>query len=142
MLYPDGTSVKEGDLIWWDEGNCVGFVNEVIETEADQRKWGLRHPHISIGGHPFRPGAPGFVTCPASLLADEGIGRLTADDCVQLNRAIEHAQAQAGVDLSIVDFVVQTEVCDGVQTAWLIRIKPAGEENGTIRVSVDLVDGA
>jgi len=140
MHYPDGTSVQAGDLIWWDEGNCVGFVQEIIETEADQCKWGIAQPHISIGGHPYRPAATGFVTCAESLFADEGIGRLTADVCAQLRKAIEHAQVQAGVDLSIVDFVVQTEVRDGVQTAWLIRIKQSGEERGTIRVPVDAVD--
>lgn len=140
MLYPDGSSVRPGDLIWWDEGTCVGFVQEVIETEADRCKWGLAQPHIAIGGHPYNPAAPGFVTCPEFLLADEGVSKLTADERAQLNKAIEHAQVQAGADLSIVDFVVRTEARDGLRTAWVIRVKQSGQEFSTIRVPVNLVD--
>jgi hypothetical protein len=142
MHYPDGSSVKAGDLIWWDEGHCIGFVQAVIETEANQRKWGLRQPHISIGGHLYRPGAPGFIMCPASDFADEGIGRLTDVECAQLDNAIEHAQAQQGVDLSATDFVVHAEVRDGARTALLITANPGGVESDTTRVSLDLVDGA
>lgn len=137
MLYPDGSSVQAGDLIWWDEGHCVGFVQEVIETEAELFQWGVTHPHLSIGGHPYRPGAPGFLVCPASEFADDGVGRLTDEDRTSLNRAIEHALGQAKVDLSTVDMVVQTEASDNVQTAWLITVNPTGEESVIIRVPVD-----
>ncbi len=141
MLYPDGTSVQAGDLIWWDEGHCVGFVQEVIETETDRRKWGLAHPYISIGGHPYKPAAPGFVVCAASDFVDEGIGRLIDDDSVHLDAAIQHAQAEARFDLSAIGFVVQTEVRDGIQVAWLITANPTGAGSDTIRIPVDAVDG-
>lgn len=141
MLYPDGSSVQAGDLIWWDEGHCVGFVQEVIETEADQRRWGLMHPHLLIGGHPYRPGAPGFVMCAATDLADEGIGRLTDHDAAQLDAAIAHAQAEAPYDLAGCSFLVQAEVCNGVQIAWLITASATGGEKGTFRIPVEPVDG-
>ena len=120
MLYPDGTSVNKGDLIWWNEGQSVGYVQDVIKTNTDQRMWGLTQPHISIGGHPYRSQGSGFVVYPASDFADEGIGVLTAAERLELEAAIQHAQTTAGRDQSATDFAVQTEVSDGVQTAWLI----------------------
>jgi hypothetical protein len=135
MRYSDGSSVRAGDLIWWAEGHCVGFVQVVIETEADLLEWGLAQPHLSIGGHPYRPGKHGFVTCTASKLADEGIARLIYDDRLSLSRGIKQALDQAKVDPSTTDLFVQTEAGDSVQTAWLITVRVPGEESATIRGS-------
>lgn len=40
MIYPDGVEVHLHDLIWWNEGQCVGYVSEILETQKDWEKYG------------------------------------------------------------------------------------------------------
>lgn len=40
MKYLDGNEVRLHDLIWWNEGQCVGYVSEILETEKDWGKFG------------------------------------------------------------------------------------------------------
>lgn len=54
MKYPkqyslgaDPEEIRAGDLVWWNEGVCVGFVEQVIETSDDFERWGLDEPSIA-----------------------------------------------------------------------------------------------
>lgn len=96
MKYPDGTPVRVGDHIWWNEGTSIGFVQTIVEGKADQKAWGLDEPHILISGyHPRDPDDAGYVAYPASDFVDEGIERLTTSEEEMLARSIAEVRAQA-----------------------------------------------
>jgi hypothetical protein len=35
MRYPEGQEIRVGDLVWWDEGACVGHVQWIWDEERD-----------------------------------------------------------------------------------------------------------
>jgi hypothetical protein len=84
MKYPDGNDVKLHDLIWWNEGMCLGFVSLIVETEEQWGKWGLDEPGIffsfdlsgkTFGQHMFNS-EESFV--------DEAIGLLTEAETTEI----------------------------------------------------------
>jgi hypothetical protein len=102
-------TICEGDLIWWNEGVCVGFVEEVMEDPSDYERWGLDQPSIAFTNlHPFKANAEkhkqhiGFVTTGATVvhpfdrqhLEDEGVGPLTPHERSELAWAISEAKSR------------------------------------------------
>ena len=124
MLYPDGSLVQAGDLIWWGEGHRVGFVQRVIETEAVLHpRWG-KAPHITIGGFPYRPEVHGAFFCLESKFAADGIARLADDERESLNREIDQALSQSDFDPSATEIFVHSEERDGEHTDWRFMVRP------------------
>ena len=77
MKYPDGSAMKQGDLIWWNEGGCVGHVQKIIETPEEWAEWGWQGPAAYFGNlHPYDPNIIG-VGYPAGCFEDEGIAKLS-----------------------------------------------------------------
>lgn len=100
MTYPDGSQIHVGDLIWWDEGLCVGYVQAIAESREDYESWGLDSPHIFVSNrHPFDPSlaTSGGVAYGASFLEDDGIGPLSAVERLEFERATQLALSLAGV---------------------------------------------
>jgi hypothetical protein len=111
-LYSNGQEPKKicvGDLVWWDEGVCVGFVEEVMEEQSDYEGWGLDEPSIAFTNlHPFEAnnnkhkqhigGVMSGGTVVHSLdnqeLEDEGIGLLTQHERSELTWAITEAKSK------------------------------------------------
>ena len=94
MNYPNGTPIQCGDLIWWNEGRGIGFVQMVVESETEYSEMNLEEPHLFIQAlHPFDPEAPLFVAYPEHSLRDEEIGPFTASERELLRQATEAAQA-------------------------------------------------
>ncbi len=100
--------IRVGDLVWWNGGVCVGFVEEVMEAREDYERWGLTGPSIALTNlHPFeanerkhkqRIGFPtngGSVVYSADLLEDEGVGLLSCRERSELEWAIGEAKARA-----------------------------------------------
>ena len=90
MRYPEGQLIQVGDLIWWEEGTCVGFVETILEDQTEYTSWGLKAPSLAFTNlHPFEanqskhkqhigpPGRGGTTIYPESKLVDEGIGLLS-----------------------------------------------------------------
>lgn len=112
VKYSNGKEPKVicvGDLVWWNEGVCVGFVEEVMEARPDYERWGLDQPSIAFTNlHPFERNEDkhkqhiGFVTTGATVvhpldsqhLEDEGIGLLTPHEQSELVWAIREARSR------------------------------------------------
>lgn len=103
--------VRVGDLVWWNEGVCVGFVEEVMEERSDYERWGLDEPSIALTNlHPFAANGAkhkqhiGFVRSGGTVvyslgdLEDEGIGLLSGHERSELEWVI--AQARSRVSLT------------------------------------------
>ena len=73
MKYPDGQSVKIGDLIWWDEGTAIGRVARIIDAESQLKEWGLEEYGIFISCDPDSNELSCDVFHPYRLFEDEGI---------------------------------------------------------------------
>ena len=97
--------ISVGQHIWWNEGVCIGFVEDVIETFEQMQSWGLTEPSIAISNiHPFEAiptkhpqhmqGILHGDTVVYALtdLADEGVGLLSDAEETEFVWAAEHAR--------------------------------------------------
>ena len=118
--YSNGQEPKticKGDLVWWNEGVCVGFVEEVLESKEEYELWGLDEPSIAFTNlHPFEMNDVkhqqhiGFVTSGGTVvhpldrqhLEDEGIGLLSDHELSEFNWATQEAKSR--VDPEYRDF--------------------------------------
>lgn len=77
MKYPEGQNIKIGDLVWWDEGVCVGHIQVIAESKEDYESWGLSEPHIFVDNdHPFDSSIGIGIAHNHGCLENEGIGLL------------------------------------------------------------------
>ena len=89
MNYPDGRMMQAGDLVWWNEGVCVGYIEEVIGTQDEWALWGLSEPSYAVSNlHPFEACSTkhkqhvggvvtgGTVVYPETHMEDDGLGLL------------------------------------------------------------------
>ena len=115
MNYPDGIQMKRGDLVWWNEGGCVGYVQSIAETPEEYTAWGLDGPHAFLAAaHPYDPTQESGVAYPPGCFEDEAIGLMTEDEAAELRRAI----TEAGLDDGRT-FATTTEVYMGRMTHWV-----------------------
>jgi hypothetical protein len=138
MKYPDGSTIQVGDLIWWDEGYCVGYVQVIAESKDEYGSWGLDAPHIFVSNvHPFDPTIHTGVGYGESFLADDGIGLLTLEERVQLEQATSQALERVAADLAYSTYSVFTDVRDCKLVGWAFAFrKDDGTELKRITVPV------
>ncbi|MBK1884594.1 hypothetical protein JIN85_19415 [Luteolibacter pohnpeiensis] len=99
--------VRVGDLIWWNEGVGVGFIEEVIEERSDFEAWGIDKPSIALSNlHPFAANEAkhkqhiGFAATGGSVVQalddqeDDGIGLLSDHERSELEGAITEARSK------------------------------------------------
>ncbi len=136
MKYPDGSTIKIGDLIWWDEGYCVGYVQAVAESRAELGSWGFDKPHILVSNiHPFDPASHTGVAYGESFLTDDGIGLLTPEERVQFEQATAQAHKQVAADFEYSAYSVFTDVRDCKLTGRIFSFRKAdGTELQRIKV--------
>lgn len=48
MNYLDGTEISAGDIIWWDEGVCLGLVTHILEQKKALEDMGLENPGVCV----------------------------------------------------------------------------------------------
>jgi len=97
--------IRVGDLVWWNEGVCVGFIEKVIESRKDYESWGLEEPSVALTNlHPFDANERkhkqhiGFVSSGGTVLnsedqlKDEGVGLLSSHERSELEWAITEAK--------------------------------------------------
>ncbi len=123
MNYPDGQPICVGDLIWWNEGSCVGHVQVVAETKEEYEAWGLDEPHIFVdNSHPFDPTIGCGVAHNVGCFEDEAIGLLNQAEIGLFEAAVKEAEAKAVTDLNSHQFSVTTECVNGQRVAWIFVI--------------------
>jgi len=126
MKYPDGSTIEVGDLVWWNGGSCVGFVQRIAESSNDYEEWGLESPHIFINtDHPFDQSVTG-IAYPEHTLADDGIGRLTTDERDKLERAMIRARERLAPEFRNSTCFVRTDIQANEWVAWVITFHRDG----------------
>ena len=119
MNYPDGQPVKIGDLVWWDGGHYVGFVNSINPPDDCTNS-----NFVVIGRHPFRRDYPGYALGETRFaeieFSDEGIGLLTETERAELGRA-ERIALQTTETPLIYRYTISTEVADHKLQAWIFH---------------------
>lgn len=129
MNYPDGNIVRAGDLIWWNEGSCVGYVQSVADSREEFEAWGLDRPHLFLSNiHPFDSTQQSGIAYDEDCLADEGIGFLSAMELTDLKNAITKAQIYDRT------FSVFADCQDGRKTHWRFEINNVDASTHVARV--------
>ena len=104
---PEQDKICVGDLVWWNEGVCVGFVEEVMVERPAFERSGLGEPGIALTNlHPFEANetkhkqhlgsvtSGGTVVHSYGVLEDEGVGLLSDHERSELDWAITEARSK------------------------------------------------
>lgn len=131
MRYPDGSTIRTGDLIWWNGGSCVGYVQAVLDREEEFEAWGLAHPHLFLSNnHPYDSGETSGISYHQDCLSDEGIGLLTTQESADLAAAVATARIEE------VAFSVFADIHNGIMTHWRFEIRNSARAGQIIRVPI------
>jgi len=128
MNYPDGTPIQVGDLVWWNEGVSVGFIQWIWdETRDGDYSWAKTDgPPLYISNrHPYAPSQEGFNS--GSLhdepcLADEGVGLLSVVELDEFQHASSLARIRSRSGLSEGFYTVETRVENCKQVEWIFSV--------------------
>ena len=135
MKYPEGQIVRVGDLIWWNEGVCLGHVQEIIESQSDIKSWGFSQPHIMVdNNHPLDSTLDGVVAYGLSDFEDEGIGLLTEEELLMLEAAVNSAKKVSKTDLTSHNYSISTECINHKMVSWIFTIMNGNKIIEEIRV--------
>lgn len=119
MKYPDGNTVHVGDLIWWNEGESLGYVHEIYDDGIDLGDVIYNEPTMSISNrHPFDPTSYGGILQVESQLEDEGVGKLEPEEKIRFNSAINKALEKASPSAKISRYSVHTICRNGRMISW------------------------
>ena len=91
MTYLDGTTVKLGDLVWWDEENAIGRISDILETKEQCADClGVEDPGVLI----CYDGSDGGLSTGYSRRAfdEDGIRPLTTEEKAEVERVFEAAR--------------------------------------------------
>jgi hypothetical protein len=126
MKYPEEYShdsepkqIHVGDLVWWNEGTCVGFIIQLIEEEADRKDYSTDESEIVFSNfHPFAANTPKYnphtgsflsgcsTIYPERMLEDEGIGLLSPHERSEFDWAISKAKQAVSTEHRDLPFYV------------------------------------
>ena len=135
MIYPDGSTIRVGDLIWWDEGLCIGYVQAIVESKEEYKSWGLDAPHIFLSNtHPFDSKITSGVCYNRASFDDEGIGLLNPEERKEFDQAILRAKKSVVADYST--YAVTTEIQHSQQIGWIFTFFKDGKEVEVIKIPV------
>lgn len=135
MKYPEGQSIKIGDLVWWDEGACVGHIQVIAESKEDYESWGLSEPHIFVDNdHPFDSSIGIGIAHNHGYLEDEGIGLLNIEEVARLESAKDAAMKNAKSDFTKYNYSVLTECVNSKMVCWIFILKSGDSVIEEIRV--------
>ncbi|MEK7951791.1 hypothetical protein [Luteolibacter soli] len=128
MNYPVGTPIQAGDLVWWDEGACVGFIQWIWDEARDgDYSWAKTDgpPLFIANRHPYTPSHEGFgsgMLHDESCLAGEGIGLLNEDELEELRLATALAKARSRSGLNGSFYTVQTRAENCRRVEWIFSV--------------------
>lgn len=127
--------MRIGDLVWWDEGHCVGYIQVIAQTNDDCQNLGLRSPHIMISNsHPFDPSVCIGVAHEVTCLDDQGIRPFTAREQQELERAATEAKIKLKTPPTDLTYTVTTEVQDRRQTGWVFTFFMDSQQYEVVRI--------
>lgn len=127
MTYPDGTRIQVGDLVWFDEGARVGFVQWIWEEARDgDFSWAQTEgpPLFIANRHPYSPSSEGFGSGELHdepCLADEGVGLLDAAELEELRMATALARDRSRAGLGGSFYSVLTRAENHQRVEWIFR---------------------
>lgn len=135
MNYPDGSIVRVGDLVWWNEGCCLGHVQSIAETKEAYEAWGLDSPFIAISNEqPFNPANTMGVVYDETDFKDDGIGLLNVEEHEQLALAVSQAKTMVFEEYDV--FCVTTAVEQGRLAHWLFEFRKSGKPVRSVTVPI------
>lgn len=135
MKYPNGEVVSAGDLIWWNGGDAIGYVQSMVVSEEELHEWDLDESHLFLANiHPFDPTSVAGIGYPQSHLAEEGIQLLSADEKQQLAAATLEASRLTGIDFSTVPHGIGLEGADSGEREWVFSVIHGDELEESVRV--------
>ncbi len=102
LCYPDGEPCNPGDFIWFNEGLCVGRLAEILppqrmRAERDSEWKGGRALFVNYGLGEQEWGAP--YCYDESLMADEGIGKLSSTEALAVELLFHLLERQTGLSI-------------------------------------------
>ena len=119
MKYPDGSVIRTGDLIWWDEGAGTGYVGEIMEDQRAYDAWGLDEPSLELNNvHPF-DGSSGGIVYPLWVLESEGVRKFSDPERRELELALSEARQRASRSFEGLKYVVRAGIENGKRVAWI-----------------------
>ena len=123
MNYPNGGEIKTGDLIWWNGGYAVAYVQSLLEAEEELTEWGLDEPHLFLANiHPFDPTSVAGIGYPESLLEDDGVRLLTENEKKQLAKVTAEASQATDVDFAVVPHSIGLEDTENEGREWVFSL--------------------
>jgi len=91
MKYPDGSTVRLEELVWWDEEKSIGRIIGIHETKEQCMNWGVEDPGVAICYDGSGMGGL-FIGYPHRAFVEEGIRRLTTEEEVEVDRVLQAAR--------------------------------------------------
>lgn len=114
-----------GDLVWWNEGRCLGYVQIIVETPEDLHLWGIEGTQgqaMIANHHPFDPNAMGFVRHDRECLAREGVAKLSKREIQLFQKAIQLAKPSSRYGFDDHGFSVMVKYRAGARFEWVFRL--------------------
>lgn len=104
MKYANGTTIRVGDRVWWNEGIGTGFIQKIIERD-EYLKEGYEEPMIFINyGSSNRENLERCVGYPERGILDDGVDPLTTEEEHEINK-IEVMVLKAYPDLKKLEHI-------------------------------------
>ena len=123
MNYPNGGEIKVGDLIWWNDGYAIAYVQSLLEAEEELSEWGLDEPHLFLANiHPFDPTSVAGIGYPQSILGEDGVRLLTDAEKEQLAAATAGAAQATDVDFTVVPHSIGLEDTENGEREWVFSL--------------------
>lgn len=123
MNYPNGGEIKVGDLIWWNGGYAIAYVQSLLEAEEELREWGLEESHLFLANiHPFDPTSVAGIGYPQSFLEEDGVRLLTEDEKGKLVAATAGASQATDVDFTVVPHSIGLEETENEGREWVFSV--------------------
>ncbi len=130
--------MKEGDLIWWNEGGCVGHVQKIIEAPEEWVDWGWKGPAAYFGNlHPYDPTTVG-VGYPLECFEDEGITKLSDSGRSAFADALEVALSFAPAEAKGCPYSVGTRGENNRIVEWIFQFWLPDSDPAVIAVPADV----
>ena len=98
MKFPDGSLIKLGDVVWWDDENAIGSIINIHETEEECKNVGVEEPGILICFDGSGIGGL-IIGYPQRTFVEEGVRRLTPVEQREVNNVVRAARSYSSEKL-------------------------------------------
>jgi len=135
MNYPNGGEIKVGDLIWWNGGYAIAYIQSLLEAQEELNEWGLEEPHLFLANiHPFDPTSVAGIGYPQSFLEEDGVRLLTEAERETLAAATAEASQATDIDFTAVPHSIGLEDTENEGREWVFSLIEGEELVETARI--------